>query len=218
MEKELYRYAADKGVDPYVNYYYNAANAFTWNYKPLSGNYDSAASTWFDLYQDVYGTRRPDLNTAFLLGLTQAQFDSYINTHSDLIQNFAIGFDVKRYDDTVNAAIVTGFNPHDIAGRIYRHQLWFNAASGLYIFGVLTDQFVDNNTFSAPIGTIAYNTDSNTYYQNVDGDFAWVQLSTSEGESLAWVPVSVNSISASTYPIIKWSAFYFYIQNECPSG
>lgn len=216
MEKELYRYAADKGVDPYVNYYYNAANAFTWNYKPLSGNYDSAAATWFDLYQDVYGTRRPDLNTASLLGLTQAQFDSYINTHSDLIQNFAIGFDVKRYDDTVNAAIVTGFKPHDIAGRIYRHQLWFNAASGLYIFDVLTDQFVDNDTFSAPVGTIAYNTDSNTYYQNVDGDFAWVQLSTSEGESLAWVPVSVNSISASTYPIIKWSAFYFYIQNEQP--
>lgn len=63
MKTEFESYAATYGIiDPYASIY-DPVNAFTWNYVDPTG-----FATWHQLYLNVYGTTRPDLEPWFSCG------------------------------------------------------------------------------------------------------------------------------------------------------
>lgn len=61
MEKELYRYAAIKNTDPYINTLYKEHDPFTWNYSSVSV-YGKNYATWYDMYQDLFGSLDFNIN------------------------------------------------------------------------------------------------------------------------------------------------------------
>lgn len=60
MKREFEGFAAAQGVDPY-SVDYDASNPFSWSYKGTLYPGTSDPATWQQLYFEVYGTSRPDL-------------------------------------------------------------------------------------------------------------------------------------------------------------
>lgn len=73
MKKEFESWASKHGiVDPYTADY-NATNPFTWNYTG-SSTANADAGAWQQIYQNEYGTPRPDLYPWIACGMTEAAF------------------------------------------------------------------------------------------------------------------------------------------------
>lgn len=60
MQTEFEAFAASQGIDPYA-ISYDALNSFTWSYKGAFYPGTTNPPTWQQLYTEVYGTPRPDL-------------------------------------------------------------------------------------------------------------------------------------------------------------
>lgn len=76
MASELEQFGVTYGsVDVYATTF-DQNNAFTWNYSGViaPGAHTGAHATWQDVYQDVYGTARPDLQPWILTDDTESAF------------------------------------------------------------------------------------------------------------------------------------------------
>lgn len=78
QQSEFERFGVTYGVTDVYGTTYDPANAFTWNYTSASvPGTTSAHAAWQEIYRDVYGTPRPDLEPWFSCGYaTEAEFIS----------------------------------------------------------------------------------------------------------------------------------------------
>lgn len=93
MSRELENFGVTYGVTDVYSTAYEPNNPFTWNYSSaiIPGTTQSHA-TWYDIYRDVYGTARPDLEPWASTGFnSEAEFlDALVMAGIDIGDKFTI--------------------------------------------------------------------------------------------------------------------------------
>lgn len=119
-QTQFARYVAEQQIaDPYASTY-AANNAFSWNYSAVDVNdYNvltipthwstQSPSTWYNIYQDVYGTRHPHLEPWVLQGYTTKPtwWDVEYKTHASRRWSLAM------WDNILDAIVPVGYELPD---------------------------------------------------------------------------------------------------------